>query len=73
MNVLYGSQASHIHNIKITKIGPYEQQLPIGAIQTMMFTDTDTGPFWLDDSSRVAENKIRVLIEGVQGIIPRLK
>ena len=46
----------------INEIGPYKQQLPIGAIQTTTFTNNDAGIFGLTRQVELLKNTIRVLM-----------
>ena len=55
INVSYGGQTSHMHDTQNTKIGPYEEQLSVGSIQTMTFADNEAGLFWIDKASRLAD------------------
>ena len=52
-----------MHNTTITEIGPNNQQLPIGAVQAAAFNKSNSGPFWIDEVTKVSE-KYDTSLEG---------
>jgi len=59
MNLKYGKRVPALHKTKITEgcLGPFthSKSLTLGAEQSMMFLDTDDGPFYLSNAEQQAQ------------------
>ena len=50
MNVNYGGKASNMRDTTIHEVGEFGAQLTVGDRQSMNFSESDRGPFWMDDA-----------------------
>lgn len=55
----YGGNQSRIRNAEIYQeegiLGPFPRKLSVGDVQSMVFRETDDGPFWLGPTERMAK------------------
>ena len=51
MGVKYGGSQPKMRDTKIKEVGPYRRILNVGDVQKMVFTENDTGPFYLKNPS----------------------
>ena len=53
MHVDYGGSVASMHEITVGEIGPYPSMLKVSEQQSMLFTDSCKGLFWLKDMDEV--------------------
>ena len=53
INVTYEGSVVAIHEIIVEEIGLYPSMLNVGEQQSMLFTDSCKGPFWLNNMDKI--------------------
>ena len=54
MNVSYGDNVSMMRSGTIGELGTYEAMFSLGTRQSMIFTSSCDGPFWMDTTERIS-------------------
>ena len=54
MNLSYGGTVPDMHDTTILDVGEFKSSLSIGDTQSMNFTAHDSGPFWMDNMTKIS-------------------
>ena len=55
MNVAYGGNVPQMHLTTIKELGPYPATLSVGQQQSLIFSDEDSGPFWMTPEQKLSK------------------